>query len=44
MTYDLTKYIQQLKPLTIEKSRKNTPMERATPKEQSQLRGLLGTP
>ena len=42
MTFDLEKYIHQLKPLSIEKSRKATPGEKATPKEQSQLRGLLG--
>ena len=42
VTFNLEKYIHQLKPLTIEKSRKQQPNERATPREQSQLRGLLG--
>ena len=42
VTFDLQKYIHQLKPLNIEKARKAQPNEKATPKEQSQLRGLLG--
>ena len=42
VTFDLEKYLHQLKPLSIEKQRKANPGEKATPKEQSQLRGLLG--
>eukprot|EP00435_Cladocopium_sp_Y103_P013878 s2359_g3.t1 len=42
ITFDLQKYLHQLKPLNIEKARKLCPTEKATPKEQSQLRGLLG--
>ena len=42
VTFDLQKYIHQLKPLNIEKARKAQPNDKATPKEQSQLRGLLG--
>ena len=42
VTFDLEKYLHQLKPLSIEKNRKANPGEKATPKEQSQLRGLLG--
>ena len=42
VTFNLEKYIHQLKPLTVEKFRKTQPNERVTPREQSQLRGLLG--
>ena len=42
VTFDLEKYLHQLKPLSIEKNRKANPGEKATPKEQSQLRGLFG--
>ena len=42
VTFDLQKYIHQIKPLNIEKARKTQPNDKATPKEQSQLRGLLG--
>ena len=42
VTFDLQKYLHQLKPLNIEKARKQCPEDKATPKGQSQLRGLLG--
>eukprot|EP00435_Cladocopium_sp_Y103_P013907 s4786_g3.t1 len=42
ITFDLQKYLHQLKPLNIEKAGKMCPTEKATPKEQSQLRGLFG--
>ena len=42
VSFNLEKYIHQMKPLTIEKSRKQQPNERVTPREQSQLLGLLG--
>ena len=42
VTFDLQKYIHQLKPLNIEKARKAQPNDKATPKKQSQLKGLLG--
>ena len=42
VNFSLEKYIKQLKPLTIEKNRKANPEEKATDREVSQLRGLLG--
>ena len=42
VTFNLEKYIRQIKPLTIEKKRKANPNEKATDREVSQLRGLLG--
>jgi len=42
VTFNLEKNIHQLKPLNIDKSRKMRFQEKATPREQSQLRGLLG--
>ena len=39
---DLQRYLHRLKPLSVEKSRRRNPDEKVTPKEQSQLRGLLG--
>ena len=42
VTFNLEKYIKQIKPLTIEKNRKANPNEKATDREVSQFRGLLG--
>ena len=42
VTINLEKYIHQLKPLNIDKSRKMQPTEKVTPREQSQLPGLMG--
>ena len=42
VTFGLEKYIRQIKPLTVEKCRKANPDEKATDKEVSQLRGILG--
>ena len=39
----LETYLHKVKPLTIEKSRRNTPDDLGTPKEQSQYRVLCGT-
>ena len=42
VTFSLEKYLRQVKPLTVEKNRKANPEEKATDREVSQLRGLLG--
>ena len=42
VTLDLEDYIRHTKPITVEKARKQNGEEKVTPREQSQLRGLLG--
>ena len=42
ITLDLEDYIRYTKPITVEKARKQSGEEKVAPREQSQLRGLLG--